>query len=340
MTGRDRVGRASDSIGRARAGERIIAFTPNPAIDRTVEIGRPLVPHELHRVTKVCEDAGGKGVNLARVVAALLRSGDGEGVTASAADSERNEGSPVEVLTAGFLAGWNGRKFRELLAAEGIEGRFLEVEGETRECQILLAGDGHPTELYESGATVGVDEWRELLSGLPAGQLVLSGSLPPGIRLSEFRSLLVELPEPPVVDAAGQVLLAALEARVRLVAPNRAELAGALGKERAGVEDAQGTFKRYRVPVLLSLGADGAAFVGDRSYRAEAPEVRVRNPVGSGDALLGGFLWALTAGLGEKEALRIGVAAGAASAAAGGPRRVSREQMIDLREVVDVEEIW
>ena len=86
----------------------------------------------LHRVRDTRELAGGKGVNLARAVRAL-------------------EG---DVVVAGFLAGWNGRKFRSLLNGEGLEGVFEEVPGETRDCHALLDGGDHPTELNEAGPTV------------------------------------------------------------------------------------------------------------------------------------------------------------------------------------------
>jgi tagatose 6-phosphate kinase len=98
----------------------IVAFTPNLALGRTLELDRHLTPEKLHRVRVTHEAAGGGGVNLARVVKAL----------------------GGEVIVAGFLAGWNGQKFRQLLSNESLPGIFQEVEGETRECHILL--DGRP----------------------------------------------------------------------------------------------------------------------------------------------------------------------------------------------------
>ncbi|MEJ2288363.1 MAG: PfkB family carbohydrate kinase, partial [Deinococcales bacterium] len=142
----------------------IVALTPNPALDRTLWLDRALEPGALHRVQRVREAAGGKGVNLARAVAAL-------------------GGSPV---VAGPVAGFNGRKFRALLQREGIAGALTEVAGETRECTIVLGGAGHPTEINEAGPDVDEDAWRELLAALPEGRLVVAGSLPPGIAPSAF----------------------------------------------------------------------------------------------------------------------------------------------------------
>ncbi|HXK40047.1 MAG TPA: PfkB family carbohydrate kinase, partial [Candidatus Paceibacterota bacterium] len=94
----------------------IVAFTPNLALGRTLELDRQLTPEKLHRVRVTHEATGGGGVNLARVVKAL----------------------GGEVIVAGFLAGWNGQKFQQLLSSESLSGVFQEVEGETRECHILL----------------------------------------------------------------------------------------------------------------------------------------------------------------------------------------------------------
>ena len=79
---------------------------------------------------------------------------------------------------AGFLAGWNGQKFQQLLSNESLSGIFQEVEGETRECHILLDGRSQPTEVYESGPTVSIRGLGKALQKLPSGKIVVSGSLP------------------------------------------------------------------------------------------------------------------------------------------------------------------
>ena len=272
----------------------IVAFTPNLALGRTLELDRQLTPEKLHRVRVTHEAAGGGGVNLARVVKTL----------------------GGEVIVAGFLAGWNGQKFQQLLSNESLPGIFQEVEGETRECHILLDGRSQPTEVYESGPTVSIEDWAKLVRKLPSGKIVISGSLPPGITPDFFRSLLREFPRRPVVDTSGPTLVAALEAKVALVKANHAELAGVVGRDSAGVEEAIELFQEYQTPILLTQGASGAALIGRESYWAKPPEITVRNPVCSGDSLLGAFLWELAQGYTSAQALRMGVAAGAENARA------------------------
>jgi 1-phosphofructokinase family hexose kinase len=220
-----------------------------------------------------------------------------------------------EAIVAGFLAGWNGRKFRQLLSSESLQGVFREVKGETRECHILLDGRPHPTEVYESGPTVSGEDWEELIRALPPGRIVVSGSLPPGITTETFRTLLRQFPSRPVVDASGSTLAAALEAEVALVKCNQAELADVIGRDSAGgVEEATELFRRYQTPILLTQGATGATLIDHESYWAKPPEISIRNPVCSGDSLLGAFLWGLAQGHTSAEALRMGVAAGAENA--------------------------
>lgn len=286
----------------------LVALTPNLSLDRTLKLERPLDRGSLHRVREQRELPGGKGVNLARAVRAL--GGD--------------------VVIAGFLGGWNGRKFRQLLQSEGLDGLFEEVADETRECHALLDGPGHPTEINERGPEVSAAAWERLLSRLPAGRVVLSGSLPPGIHAEEFADLVASLPERPVVDMSGDALRAAMSAGVALIAPNLAELASLVDRASASIDDAVALHEAAAVPVLLSLGADGAAFVGDERYLARAPTVEAENPVGSGDCLLGAFLWARGEGHDVADALRWGVAAGSDNARRGGGGRVHRDGIREL----------
>ncbi len=294
----------------------LVAITPNLAVDRTLRLDRPLRRGALHRVRDLRELAGGKGVNLARTVRAL----DGD------------------VVVAGFVAGRNGAKFRDLLQGEGIAGVFEEVAGETRECHALLDDGAHPTEINEAGPEVPQHAWQRLLGRLPAGTAILAGSLPPGIDDDAFGRLVAGLPEPPVVDMSGSALAAAVSAGAAMIAPNRAELAALLGRPSASIDDAVAYHDARGVPVLLSLGAEGAAYLADERWRVRAPEVVSTNPVGSGDCLLGAFLWARGQGRDVADALRWGVAAGADNARRGGGGAVQATGIRELYEAIHAEE--
>ncbi len=295
---------------------RFVCVTPNAAVDRILHLNQPRAPHGLNRVARVIESAGGKGMNVARVLKAL----------------------GAEVTVAGFLAGLNAGRFKALLERDGLDGPFVQVAGETRECQILVDGTGQPMEINDPGPWADASDWERLAAELPEGRLVVSGSLPRGLSPEEFKSFLTDVAErrgeEPIVDTSGPFLVAAVAAGAALVKPNEHEI----GLLSAGVADpveaAKEVNARTGVPVLLTLGAAGAAYVGVESAFVPAPAIDAVNPVASGDCLLAAFLWASAEAWPPAEALRLGVAAGAANARHGGGGRLSREQVFEqLRQV-------
>jgi len=307
---------------------RIVALTPNLAIDRTLTLDRGLEPGTLHRVRQVREAAGGKGVNLTRAVRAL----GGEGVV------------------AGPVTGFNGRKFAALLQSEGLRGALTELpgDGETRQCTIVVDNGPYPTEINEPGPEVGLETWASLLAGLPEGRRVVSGSLPPGSAKDAFVALLARAGGPFAVDTHGAALVAAVragpEGGVDLVKPNRRELVDAAEQLGLGADRdepyalAVAIQRRYGVRVLMSRGSEGALLVGAERWIARAPRVEVVNPVGSGDAMLGAFLVAEESGSPPDRALALAVAAGADNARRGGGR-LDPEAVRSMARSVPVERL-
>ena len=289
-----------------------VTLTPNPALDRVLSLDQPLAPQTMQRVTGVHEQAGGKGVNVARVLRAL----------------------GADVTCAAVLGGFNGQKFAALLRAEGLEAVLETASGETRECQILTAPGGHPTEVNEPGLPYDAAALGRLLSRVPVGRRVIAGSLAPGCAQTEFAALLREW-KPVAVDTSGAALETALACGVPLVKPNEAELAAVAGA--GDLAAAQRLYGRSGTRLLVTRGAAGAWLVGAEVWEAAAPALDVTNPVGAGDSTLAGFLWAEGAGLSPAEALRWAVAAGSACAAHGGPQHVTRAAIETLAAQVQVQ---
>lgn len=283
----------------------IVTLTLHPAIDRTLWLASPLRPHALHRTVRVEERAGGKGLNVAGVLRELGQ----------------------EVLAVTVKAGLNGERLERLLERQGLPHRLLEVPGETRECQTLIDGGDHPTDVYEGGPALTpghLEQLRELLP--PLDTLVLSGSLSPGLSAEDFAAWLHAL-KPlgrVVVDSSGAALRAALEAGVHLVKPNQHEL------EALGLS-AQEVWERYGVRVLLSKGAEGLEYLGPEGHRRQAAAaVRAVNPVGAGDACLAGFVGAQERGKPLQEALAAAAACGAACAEEPVAGRVRPGRVLEL----------
>jgi fructose-1-phosphate kinase PfkB-like protein len=147
---------------------------------------------------------------------------------------------------------------------------------------------------------------------------------------------------PVLVDADGDVLLAALEEKPTVVAPNQPEAERLLDRAlitRAHFTDAARRIREMGAQsVVLSLGARGAvgvAATGD-VFEAIPPRIEAICPIGAGDALAAAFVWSLNGGSGFSDALRWGVAAGTASALLPGVSFPTLEQAQTIYARVEV----
>lgn len=304
----------------------ILCVTPNPALDRTLEVPY-FRPGAITRATSARVAAGGKGVNVARALSAL-------GVTARC---------------KGPLGGANGRILADLAAAEGLQASWTWCEVETRSCLILIdSAKREATVVNEPGPPLLAADWRRLCTDVladaaPAAAVCLSGSLPPGVpseRLAELCRSLVESEKTPWVDASGPALAGVLSVRGVRLKINREEAEEVLGAPLEGVA-ACGAASRQLLgqgptTVVMTLGAEGAVLASaEGCWHATSPPVDTASAVASGDSFLAGLVAAVTSGRGLPEALCWGVAAGAANALANGGARFSREQFESRRELCE-----
>jgi 1-phosphofructokinase len=286
----------------------IVTLTPNPSVDRTVEVAE-LVRGAVLRATSAHVDPGGKGVNVARALAA-------------------NALKATAVLPCG---GSEGLQLTALLEPEGIGVVGVPIRGAVRANISVTEPDGTVTKLNEPGPELNADEVAALIAATVeaartgAVWVVCSGSLPRGVPERFYADLLPALRATGarvVVDTSGAALTAAIPARPDLIKPNREELADEAGQPVHTLGDAlrAATILRERGAgtVLASLGADGALLVDDTgAYYGEAPVDRVLGAVGAGDATLAGFLAGGGAG---PEALTEALAWGAAAVSLPGSR--------------------
>jgi 1-phosphofructokinase len=286
----------------------IITLTPNPSVDRTVEVSE-LVRGAVLRATSAHVDPGGKGVNVSRALVA-------------------NGCKTTAVLPTG---GPEGAQLAALLEPDGIPLACVPIRGAVRANISVVEPDGTVTKLNEPGPQLSADEVAALVAATlevaraGADWVVCSGSLPPGVSHRLYADLLPALHQTSVwvaVDSSGPALASALAAGPDLVKPNREELAEAAGHPVRTVGDAVAAAELLRArgagTVLASLGADGAVLV-DRSgaYHGEAAIDEPRGAVGAGDAMLAGFL---AAGGQGRAALAEALAWGAAAASLPGSR--------------------
>jgi 1-phosphofructokinase family hexose kinase len=292
----------------------------NAAVDRIISVPR-LELGKAHRTSTTLDQAGGKGVNVARALTAL--------------------GHRVFVL--GFAGGITGEEIRKDLNDSQIPFSLIPISGRSRNCYIVVdCFNGSQTQLNETGPEIAPQEYEQFYNELPmrledAELLICSGSLPRGIDpgcYGNFTHLANSMGLRTLVDASGEALRLALEAHPYLVKPNRDEAEQLLGieiEEDGGIEAARRIRARGASLGLVSLGEIGAAAAWDGGeILVRAPSISVVNAVASGDAFLAGCVAALLADASPPDMIRWGVAAGSANAMVGGAR-ITRSEVERLR---------
>lgn len=308
----------------------IVSLTLNPAVDKTLFL--PWVAlGVVNRVTSSQIDPGGKGINVSRVVHRL--------------------GRPT--VAFGFLAGRLGAIVAQALDEEGVAHRFAWVEGETRlDVVVVDAASGVATKLYDRGPEIPAERLAALLADVrcwlsAARVLVVAGSLPPGVPTSVYGDLLSEASRVGVhtiLDADGETLRHGLGGRPSLIKPNVAEAEALLGRSLPDLPDvtraARELLGRGVGTVVISMGRRGSiCATGGRTFHLEPPAIEARSTVGSGDSLVAGIAIAMAEGRDIVEGLRLGTAAGAATAMAPGTHLGTREDIERLVATVTIREL-
>jgi len=297
---------------------RVFTITLNPAIDHTVRV-ESLVPGHVHRALGQQVEAGGKGVGVAAVLAAL----------------------GVPVTATGWLGADNDAVFAAAFAARGITDGMLRLPGATRtNIKIADAARGDSTDINLPGlalepaalARAEADLTAALCAQVRAGDWCeLAGSLPPGADAAVWERIaraVAALGARIAIDTGGAVLrqlLAALADPARgavvpvdFIKPNRAELEELAGRDLPTpgdvAEAAAALCRTHGVRQLaVSLGGDGAVIASAGGcWHAAAPRVPVATTVGAGDALVAGTLAALSQGQAMPGAAAFGMACAAA----------------------------
>jgi len=311
----------------------IVTVTLNAAIDRTL-----LVPNfqlgQRHRASASLSSAGGKGINVAR---ALKRLG-------------------VPVVCAGLAGGRTGMQIVERLTGEGLLNDFVRIRGESRTSTAVVDPTSNVyTEINEWGPEVEEHELailRDKLAYLTRGAefVVFAGSLPRGVGDDFYFEAIKEANRRGVLtllDAEGEPLRQGLEAEPYLVTPNVAEAEQLVGHEFSGEDDLVAGLDEIadlgaRNVVITSEDGCHALFREDRMeirLRAVAPHLEPISAIGSGDALLAGFIAARMSAKSHEEAVRAAVATGAASVLEVGAGRFDVREVSRLISLVNVRKL-
>ena len=276
---------------------RIATVTLNPAIDRNIIYEKSLAVGELNRVNSAVVNAGGKGINVSRMLKKL--------------------GEDTHIY--GLNGGRTGKMLIEILEEEGIKCEFTPTECETRMNIKITDADNKETEINEKGGPVSEKEFKELMSTLlasPSDIFIIGGSTPFGLESDTVRKITAALKvrgKMVITDISGSSLVEAVKERPYLIKPNREEFGQLLGytpEEDKYIEEAISFYNKTGIEIILTLGKKGAVYSGRAgNYRIINPEVKAKGFSGAGDTFLASYVYAVCNDMDIRTALAFASAA-------------------------------
>ncbi|MBT2685479.1 1-phosphofructokinase [Bacillus sp. ISL-37] len=279
----------------------IYTLTLNPSVDYIVEADE-IQLGSLNRSSNETKLPGGKGINVSRVLRSL----------------------GVESKATGFIGGFTGKYVEEFLNREGVQTRFINVEGDTRINIKLKAGT--ETEINARGpeiSTLAIESLKEQIMLLGNGDfLILAGSIPSSMPESIYEEIVQickKTGAEVIVDAEGDLLKSILDYRPFLIKPNHHELGQLFNKQITNADEAIFYGKKLveagAKNVIVSLAEKGAVYINEiDAYKAAVPQGEVKSSVGAGDSMVAGFVAQYLKTGDRKEAFRYSVASGSATA--------------------------
>lgn len=279
----------------------IYTLTLNPALDYDMYLSDDLKVGELNLAREVKYRAGGKGINVSKVL--------------------KNLG--IESTAFGYVAGFVGDFIVKDLEKDGINSEFVKLEGCTR-INAKVNGNDIETELTGVSPTILEENLQKLIekmSELKDGDiLVLAGSIPGTVasniykRLSENVKAKVEI----VLDTRGNLIQENMHNNL-FIKPNIHELREMFGEKLETKEEIISKCKYFLDKgiknVILSRGGDGALLVNkDFVLEANVPKGELINSIGAGDSMVAGFVAGHVKGMTLEDSFKLAVASGSATA--------------------------
>jgi 1-phosphofructokinase len=281
----------------------IYTVTFNPAIDYIVRLDE-LIPGSINRTQSEALMMGGKGINVSSILATLGH----------------------HSIALGFIAGITGRLMEQGLKEAGIGHDFIHLKNGLTRINVKVKGKTE-TEINGRGPEVSPQALEKLFNKADlirdGDALILAGNVPQDVPLDAYGRFLERLSGKmvmTVVDATGDLMRGALKYRPFLVKPNKLELSDLLGKKLDSDQDVLEAAKNLASMgaknVLVSMAGDGAMLLDQNGAAWRLPGLKgeVKNSVGAGDSMVGGFLAGYLENLDFREALKLGAAAGTATA--------------------------
>lgn len=280
----------------------IYTLTLNPAIDYFLSFDS-FVEGNLNTPTETYKLPGGKGINVSKIL----------------------KNFNTDSICLGFIGGFTGDFIKSTLENDGLDTKFFNIKEDTR-INIKINNNGLESEIAGTSPTIEKDNLEELFNflktNLKSGDiLALSGSVPASISTSIYADIIETIPKDVkvILDTRGLPFEVALQKGVFLIKPNQDEINEFFHSNFSTNEELIEAGKKLQTMgaenVLISLGAKGSIFITqDDIYISGVPKGKLISSNGSGDSMIGGFIYGLNQNLSLDKCYELGIASGSATA--------------------------
>ena len=312
----------------------IYTITFNPALDYTVQVEE----FEIGKINRTKSEnilAGGKGLNVSII---LKRLG-------------------IENTALSFIAGFTGKELERKIKQYNIKTDFIEINNGYTRINVKISSlkknsliQERETALNGNGPEItqeDIDELLEKIKKINSEDIViLSGNVPKCINENIYEIICKELDGKNVkfvVDASQKLLMNCLKYKPFFIKPNKEELEETFNTKIETKEEiiiyAKKLQEKGAQNVLISLGGDGAILLTEKNevYYSNTPKGQVINTVGAGDSMVAGFVAGYLKKKDYKEALKLGIASGSATAFSAG--LAMNEEINELLKQITIEKI-
>jgi len=286
---------------------KIITLTMNPSLDKSIPIKAVTANIKL-RADSLIQDPGGGGINVSRAIGKL-------------------GGKSTALFVSG---GCTGDSLCQSIDKEGLHFETIPITDPVRESlTVLEESTGNQYRFSLPSPRLNSKELDQVTSLLkkhlgPDTWLIASGSLPKAVPVDFYARIATiadSLGSRTIIDTSGEALQAAFESgKLFLVKPNLRELSHLSGLEN--IDDQQIPEAALKLVnsgkaehIVVSLGSSGGAFLVNRNevIRYTQPQVKADSRIGAGDSMVAGIVYHLSSGFPIDEAVRFGIASGAAA---------------------------
>ena len=308
----------------------ITTVTLNPAVDKTIEIDDFQIG-KVNRISAMRLDAGGKGINVSKVIQSL-------GGTSTA---------------VGIIAGTSGDFIKNYLDFIKIENNFTTIDGKTRTNIKIVDKVNHTnTDVNEIGPKVSKEDLNNVCENFCSNinqnsVVIFSGSIPKNADNNIYNVWIKKVNEKQakcILDADGDLFKNGIKAGPYLIKPNIHELEEFFGQEIKNKIEAVKLSRQlfdYNVKIIVvSLGEEGALFIKkDLAILACGVKVEVKSTVGAGDSMVGALALAIDKGYDFEKAIKLSVACGTASVMTSGTQAADLHTILEIEKQVKLEYI-